>query len=307
MKRLEGIGGTDVGCLLGVGFKSPYELWEEKTGRGKEFSMNEAMRWGLALEDVLRVRYAEETGHKVDTIEPVRHPKHEWWVGSPDGVTPDRVLEIKTARFQGDDWGNPGTDQVPMGYYCQVQWYMAALSLDKADIAVLFSGQDFAIYHVERDDKCLKSLYKKAKSFWEKNVKEDIPPEEMSAKEQQRYLGIKYPNDDGEIKVVGNDDSDMKEAEAMESLLYIKKEIEVLKERKEEIEAEIKSSIGPNKGMQSDLYRATWTPQTRKTMDQSRFKAMVADEIGSKRAQEMIEKCKKENSYRVLRLTERKQ
>lgn len=306
MKRLEGIGGTDVGCLLGVGFKSPYELWEEKTGRGKEFSMNEAMRWGLDLEGVLRNRYAEETGHKVEMIEPVRHPKHSWWVGSPDGVTPDRVLEIKTARFKDDKWGAPGTDQVPMGYYCQVQWYMAALGVTKADIAVLFSGQDFEIYHLERDDKCLKNLYKKAKDFWLENVGKDIPPEEMTLEEKSRYLGIKYSQPDCTIRNI-DESKEEKVAEAIETLVHIKSEIKALEQQKAEMELEIKQSIAGDKGIQNQFYRATWSPQSRATLDKRLFAAMVADEIGAEKAQELMERATKKSEYRVLRLNERKQ
>ena len=114
MKRLEGIGGTDASCIMGAGFKSPYELWEQKTGRGKEFKTTEAMRWGTELESVIMTRYHEQTGFAVQTVDPIRNEKADWWVGSPDGIAFDKEgksigLEIKTARFKDEKWGEPGS------------------------------------------------------------------------------------------------------------------------------------------------------------------------------------------------------
>ena len=313
MKRLEGIGGTDASCVMGAGFKTPYGLWEQKTNRVGDTFSNEAMRWGTELESVIRSRFAEETGRIVETVDPIQNPKADWWVGSPDGISFDenrenpRGLEIKTARFKDEKWGEPGTNQIPPGYYIQCQWYMVLLQVEVFDVAVLFSGQDFEVFTIHKDEKVLKTLYKKCKKFWEENVLKDIPPEEMSLDERSRFLNVKYANPNDTIKLIEEDDEENDVLSAMESLVYIKKEIKELETKKKELEQEVKREIGEDRGIQSTLYRALWSPQTKKSMDQSRFKAMVADEIGSKRTQEIIEECQKESSFRVLRMTERKQ
>jgi len=310
MKRLKGIGGTDASCVMGAGFKTPYGLWEQKTNRVGDTFSNEAMRWGTELESVIRTRFAEETDRIVETVDPIRNPKADWWVGSPDGISFDknhenpRGLEIKTARFKNEKWGEPGTNQVPPGYYIQCQWYMVLLQVEVFDIAVLFSGQDFEVFTIHKDEKVLKTLHKKCKKFWEENVLKDTPPEEMALSERSRFLNVKYSDPNDTIKSI--DDTE-EIASTVESLVFVKKEITELEEKKKELENEIKQSIGEDRGIQSDTYRATWNPQSRKTMDQSRFKALIADEIGSSRTQEIIEKCQKESNFRVLRLTERKQ
>ena len=271
------------------------------------------MNWGKTLEPVVRERYERETGNVVELVEPIRNPKADWWVGSPDGFVPGALphpvcLEVKTARFKDERWGAPGTDQIPMDYYIQVQWYMPLLGVEEAHVAVLFSGQDYEMYTVKKDDKCLKKLYKKAKFFWEENVLKDCPPDDMSMAEQNRYCQVKYANFDSTVKdLEAENEKENEVLQAMESLVYIKKEIAQLEQSKSELELKIKEGIGSNKGVQNSFFRATWNGQTRKSMDKSLFTGMVADEIGQAKTQELLDKCTRENTFRVLRLTERKQ
>ena len=67
--RRKGIGGSDVGALLGLNkYKSPYTLWAEKSGLLHTDEVdNESMRIGRDLEDYVAKRFMEETGHEVIT------------------------------------------------------------------------------------------------------------------------------------------------------------------------------------------------------------------------------------------------
>ena len=53
--RGKGIGGSDAGIVMNISnYKTPYELWEEKTGAKKPvFQTSEAIEKGNALEPIL--------------------------------------------------------------------------------------------------------------------------------------------------------------------------------------------------------------------------------------------------------------
>jgi predicted phage-related endonuclease len=86
-------------------------------------------------------------------------------------------LECKTATpFAKAEWGEPGTDQVPLPYLCQCLWYLLITKLPKADLAVLFGNSDFAIYSISRDLELEALMLQKAEYFWSEYVLKDLPP-----------------------------------------------------------------------------------------------------------------------------------
>jgi predicted phage-related endonuclease len=98
-------------------------------------------------------------------------------LGDEDGLPPSRILECKTANpFSSGDWGEAGSDQVPMSYLCQCIWYMAITSIDKTDLAVLFGNSDFRIYEIDWDQGLEELVIAKATTFWDEHVLKDIPP-----------------------------------------------------------------------------------------------------------------------------------
>jgi predicted phage-related endonuclease len=83
----------------------------------------------------------------------------------------------KTANsFSTGNWGEAGTDQVPMSYLCQCIWYMAITQIKRADLAVLFGNSDFRIYQITQDQALENLVLEKAITFWEDYVLKDIAP-----------------------------------------------------------------------------------------------------------------------------------
>ena len=104
-----------------------------------------------------------------------------------DGINqpPTRILECKTANpFAKNEWGEPGTDQVPMSYLCQCIWYMAITGIEQCDLAVLFGNSDFRIYEITRDQELEALVMEKALHFWNEYVQKDIAP---AAKTENDY------------------------------------------------------------------------------------------------------------------------
>jgi putative phage-type endonuclease len=180
-QRRKGVGSSDAPIIAGV---APWgdirSLYAEKAGLAPPPEQNEPMRWGRLLENAIADGYTEITGNKLRRLHAIRRNKeHPWMMASIDRaiVGRRRLLEIKTARFRGDEWGLPGTDQVPDHYRVQVQHQMTVMGYKEADIAVLFSGSDLKLYAVGHDQRLADGLVKMEAAFWQHVERQEPPPD----------------------------------------------------------------------------------------------------------------------------------
>jgi len=189
--RTKYIGGSDIGAILGLSkFRTPLEVWMEKTGKETKQSDSLPLRFGSFAEEFVASEYARATGFELLHDESIYiHPTYPFMsahidrfvlgdaIGNEMGNTASRLLECKTANpFSRGDWGEPGTDQVPMSYLCQCIWYMAITGIEQCDLAVLFGNSDFRIYEITRDMELEALVIEKALYFWNEYVLKDIPP-----------------------------------------------------------------------------------------------------------------------------------
>lgn len=180
--RSSGIGGSDAAAVLGLSkWKTPYQVWLEKRGEAAPIEDNEPMLWGRVLEPAIRQQYAERTGRTVRILDGMlRDETHPFMLANLDGVTDDqRLVEIKTTR-SAQEWGEPGTDEVPQAYLIQVQHYLSVTKLPVADVAVLIAGSDFRLYEVPADPELQGMIIEAEADFW-KMVQDGIPPAPRSA------------------------------------------------------------------------------------------------------------------------------
>jgi putative phage-type endonuclease len=184
--RSKYIGGSDIGAILGLSrFKTPLEVWMEKTGKETKKVDSLPLRFGSFAEDFVAREYSRATGFELIHDESIYlHPEHAFMSAHIDrfvlevgSSSPTRILECKTANpFSSGDWGEIGSDEVPMSYLCQCIWYMAITGIEKTDLAVLFGNSDFRIYEVARDQGLEELVIAKATTFWNEYVLKDIPP-----------------------------------------------------------------------------------------------------------------------------------
>lgn len=96
-QRRTGIGGSDVASILGLSpWRTPYQVWEDKTGRGEDQDDTPALYWGRLLEDPIRQAYADSTGLTVTKPDcmysSVTHP---FMHANLDGIASDgRLVEF---------------------------------------------------------------------------------------------------------------------------------------------------------------------------------------------------------------------
>ncbi|MBS1209580.1 MAG: endonuclease [Proteobacteria bacterium] len=197
--RNGGIGSSDAAAAIGLSpYKSPLELWLEKTGRKEpeDLSEKEAVFWGSTLEPILAAVYQQRTGNKVRRVNAVlQHPTQSFMLANLDrAVGYDGILEVKTASYHS---GQLWEETVPEAYQCQVLHQLAVTGKAWADVAVLIGGQDFRIYRIERDEEKIFDLIDLETGFWQ-CVKGDVPPPVDGSESSGRALNWMYPQDSSE-------------------------------------------------------------------------------------------------------------
>lgn len=194
--RRAGLGGSDMGAILGLSkFKTPVDVWLEKTGRSEGQQETLQMRFGSYAEEFVAREYSAKTGNAVQRFTPMlRHPVAPI-LGNVDRlvipagskvashkqeIRTDRGLECKTASaFSASDveeWGEEGTDQVPPSYLVQCATYMALTPCQYWDLAVLFGNQEVRVYNLRRDRDLEGEIIARADEWWNRYVVSDVAP-----------------------------------------------------------------------------------------------------------------------------------
>lgn len=190
-ERRLGIGGSDMPIIMGLSsWKTPYQLYLEKVGI-VESTQDELQYWGNQLEGIVRDEFAKRHNVLVETPETITHPFYTFLRGNIDGFIPDynAVLEVKcSSSYMSNQWGEDGSDVIPMQYLVQVAHYCAITNADKAYIAVLIGGNDYREYTYHRDAQIEEQVISAAKDFWY-CIQNKIPP----AATKQIDLKLMYP------------------------------------------------------------------------------------------------------------------
>jgi putative phage-type endonuclease len=273
--RSKYIGGSDIGAILGLSrFRSPLEVWMEKTDKETKKLDSLPLRFGSFAEEFVASEYSRATGFELIHDESIYiHLEHAFMSAHIDrfvledgSPSPTRILECKTANpFSSGDWGEVGSDEVPMSYLCQCIWYMAITNINQVDLAVLFGNSDFRIYEIARDIELESAVLQKASLFWNDYVLKDLPPPAQSEADCQTLFSKGDPT---------------KSQEAKAEILLLTKRLQLLNSeidlREEEISS-IKQNIMNHMGeAESLLYQgqvlATWkAPKSSFRLDSKRL------------------------------------
>ncbi len=199
LERHQFLGGTDIAALLGLStYRSPVDVWLEKTQQSRSQADSLILRFGRFAEDFVVQEYERETG--LITARPngiTQHPQHHYLAGSidrlvvSDDASVHRILECKTSHPRNShQWGEPGTDQVPLHYLVQCLWYLILTQCEECDLAVLIGNNDFRIYTITRNLAVEDLLLDRAIHFWEHHVLQGTPP---IASSESNYRSL-FPN-----------------------------------------------------------------------------------------------------------------
>ena len=208
-----GLGGTDIGAILGLSpYKTPLELWSELVS-GEQPANRDLihLRFGQHAESFIASEYERATGLFTAQHSPTLfHKKHGFMFGhvdrfvldTPDtpavvdgSITANKLLECKTSSaFSKNDWGEPGTDQVPPLYLVQCAWYLAITECRSANLAVLIGNSDFRVYNIDRVLELEELILSHAQHFWNEHVLCKKPPEPVSTQDASILFPKEAPN-----------------------------------------------------------------------------------------------------------------
>lgn len=176
--RRSGVGASDAAAAVGLSrWRTPLEVWADKV-YGIEDAPNRAMLLGTLMEPVVATLFAMEMGIALNPSPGLyRHPDIEWMLASPDAGMPDgRLAEFKTTTSRNEDYGDEGTDEIPIDALCQVQQQMAVTGAPAVVVAVLvLDTRELKTYNIDRHSKFIDGLIAKESKFWD-CVRYETPP-----------------------------------------------------------------------------------------------------------------------------------
>jgi len=276
--RNKGLGGSDIGTALGFNsFKSPYQLWAEKTGliEPEDISDKVAIQIGNELEDLVARMFTQETGLEVrKDNKTYYHDDHPFLLANIDRkiVGQKALLECKTTSvYNESSWDD---DEVPASYLLQVQHYLNVLDFDKAYIAVLIGNHRFVWKEIERDNDLIAAYQTQAVNFWEENVLKLNPPEiDGSEATKEAIEQIYSSNTTSQISLP------LSQIQLVSELEDIKRDIKTFEAVKGEKENKIREFMGKNEAeiAVSDKFKITWKSHKRNTIDSKRLKEEQPD------------------------------
>ncbi len=266
MDRNNFIGSSEISAVMGVNpYMTALKLWAVKSKKVEpdDLSGNEAVEWGVRLEDVVGKKFAEKHDVKVMAYKKrYYHKEYPFLSCELDRIITgtDEALECKTCNaWAWKEWENP--DELPLHYIHQVNFAMGITGRKKMWVACLCGGQKYVEKEVLFSQKLFDLQVERAVKFWDMVQKGEQP---MTVSDDNKFMIDLYPENVTDDIVEAN--------EEVENLIALRQEtkmhIDEMNKEKAAIEAKLKDYIGEASGLKTMKYKVTWKKQnTRPSFD----------------------------------------
>lgn len=270
--RKQGIGGSDASVVCGISrYKSPVELWLDKTGQLPPQEAGEAAYWGTQLEPFVRAEFTKRTGIEVQCVRQLLQSRElPFMLANLDGIceVPDYgtcIFEAKTASaYKAGEWDNA----IPDEYQLQIQHYMAVTGYKAAYIAVLIGGNTFRWKFVERDEELISMLIDLEADFW-RHVQDCTPPPLDGSDASAKFLAQRFPSSTPKSQIALPDAA----ADLLAQYDEACEELEAVTMRKQEAENLLKEMMGDNEVGTAGDRIVTWKSVSQERLDSRTLKA----------------------------------
>lgn len=286
--RQKGLGGSDAAVVCGLSrYKSPIELWLEKTGRVEPKEAGEAAYWGTVMEPIIRNEFEQRTGMIVELESSIlQHSEYPFMLANLDGMIVDPIqghciFEAKTASsYKLAEWES----SIPEEYQLQVQHYMAVTGFIGSYVAVLIGGNQFHWQFMPRDEELIEMMIRLEAKFWRFVETDTMPPIDGSDAAAE-FLNSMYSKSNAKSQITLPD-------EAISLIKQYEEASDAEKadaERKDEAGNKLKSILKDNEvGTIGDRI-VSWKSVVTDRLDTKKLKAEMAD---------IYEKYSTKSSYR---------
>jgi len=189
--RRKKIGASDASIILEVSpWKTPYQLWLEKTGNSTSPTTPQQKR-GLEMEESARQSFERMTG-MIMFPKVMEHPTLNWMMASLDGIDMDStaIVEIKCPGQVDHAIAKQG--KIPEKYVPQLQHQLAVTGLEMA-YYFSFDGNDGVIVEVEKDEQFISKMIDLEQVFWNCLVTLSPPPmnkRDIIERDDQEWVAV---------------------------------------------------------------------------------------------------------------------
>lgn len=197
--RKTGIGCSELLAALGKDSRcSRLELYLRKIGELPDIDLsdNERVECGTYMEPAIRVLFERKLGHSIVKLDDTLRHREAPLVGHPDGMIDalDCGIEFKNRDWLifRDEYGEDGTDQVPLRDLVQCVGYMLLTSKKRWLLGALVGGNERHVFEIGYDDQLAEAILAGVREFWS-HVERGEPPEPMTPDE----VKLRWPKDLG--------------------------------------------------------------------------------------------------------------
>lgn len=200
--RSKFLGGSDIAAVLGISpWKSAVDLWRDKTtprvegARKKVFTRG--ARWESVVAEML-VESLQQDGHTVEVVaankryQDADHPFMASEIDFEvrlDGAEEITNVELKTVHpFKIREWGESGSDELPVHYTAQVMWGLGITRRRNGLLAALFGADELRTYPVAADAETIDAIRARGLAFWTDHVLADVAPEPQSIEDLSKLF-----------------------------------------------------------------------------------------------------------------------
>ena len=261
-ERREGIGGTDVGAIMGANpYRSPIACWKDKLGQMPPVELNHAMEWGSLLEDVIGKKYCDNNNLFFSSVEnctgapdytegfngvmykptTVRMSEHDWAYAHPDFYVwngKERTgIEVKTISegIYKKYWAE---GDIPPWQYYQVLWYSIVTRIKKWVVVgfaphLRLSKDPLLTHEIQIDPEEQAKIMSHVNYFWE-CVVDKVEPELDEYTEQD--IRLLYPESNADIV-----SSSTYIDKIVKRLFTVRQQLKPLTEEEDKLKNEIKA------------------------------------------------------------------
>ena len=240
------LGGSEIGSIFGVNpWQTALDVYEQKIA--PEYVIPEVepkreklYRRGKRLEPWVMEMLEEERGIFIQKRnQRYSDPEYPWMACEIDFEYMDTIGlcngDVKTVNpFAAGEWGEEGTDEIPLSYCLQFHWGMMVTERPSCLVAVLIGADDLRVYEVKRDEELIAEIRGRALDFWMNHVQKKVPPPVQTVGDTHKML-FKY----GGFPVV----NDLEVMATLHDLRTIKESEKEVKKLKEECELKIKRRL----------------------------------------------------------------
>jgi len=208
LDRSGSVGGSDVSAIMGISpFRTRLDVWREKVLGSRDDIDSPAIRAGTRFEPHILSAYRARLpqGATMWTPEPT--------VDGYRRCSPDALVEVAgwrsvveaKATILAKEWGDDGSDGVPLHYVVQGNWYADHLKCDSIDFPVLqwphemrdllgltppeiVEACNMPVLQVPFSPALAELVREQVDRFWIDHVLAEVPPKAVDLEDRKRLL-----------------------------------------------------------------------------------------------------------------------